>query len=688
MKSKFTTYFYFFNILIISFIFSNFNLVAQNSSIQNNSKTEEKFPVNIYLIGAANYIQHTTQIPLIYNSLDCGNYLNGTSSSYYIAMGAGYDIFDKLLTFDSRIYLEAIPIELEANTDNFEVYDSQKDEYVKLQLQHNYKANINYLGFDFGLTSQPLDFLPIFIRIGYDFASPLGSATFTNSQTIQSPNGILFPNQRRTQILEEGDLTNLNTSNGLNFALQTRFDWLSNLQIGAEISYRKGLNSLLNNADWNTDIYRFGVMVNLDNGVEKDTTQNNLAQNTNEKDTIPIEIPKPQKPITPIKSQNLSDLRAENVSILETFVTQTYPILPYIFFDSASANLRKVYDKKYENSYQFDEKTLPQDNLEIYYYILDILGSRMTKNNAKLTITGLADINEFNIEAERENLGKQRAEIIAKYLINKWGIDKNRLIIDTKDKSKINSNNRDIAIENRRIELNSTDEKLFEPIIHSRFIEYTSNKKEQNVSFKAKNEINSIKLFVKSDNQINEVDKSFYKLNKSGNNYNLTLNNSQNYLKTYSNIKDLYQEKELLVITEDKYNQIDTINTGFTVFKDKNNFELGRLNLIVFDFNSSEISTINKNMLKNFTRYAIKEDSKTKIIGSTDLVGELNYNFKLSQDRADAVADLLRGYLPAYRYDEVKGIGPTDIRYDNSIPEGRFYCRTVLIEVKTPTKVE
>ena len=41
------------------------------------------------------------------------------------------DIFDKLLTFDSRIYLEAIPIELEANTDNFEVYDSQKDEYVK-----------------------------------------------------------------------------------------------------------------------------------------------------------------------------------------------------------------------------------------------------------------------------------------------------------------------------------------------------------------------------------------------------------------------------------------------------------------------------------------------------------------------------------------------------------------------------
>jgi outer membrane protein OmpA-like peptidoglycan-associated protein len=70
------------------------------------------------------------------------------------------------------------------------------------------------------------------------------------------------------------------------------------------------------------------------------------------------------------------------------------------------------------------------------------------------------------------------------------------------------------------------------------------------------------------------------------------------------------------------------------------------------------------------------------------LVGELNYNFKLSQDIADEVADLLRGYLPAYRYDEVKGIGPTDIKYDNSIPEGRFYCRTVLIEVKTPIKVE
>ena len=61
--------------------------------------------------------------------------------------------------------------------------------------------------------------------------------------------------------------------------------------------------------------------------------------------------------------------------------------------------------------------------------------------------------------------------------------------------------------------------------------------------------------------------------------------------------------------------------------------------------------------------------------------GDANYNKKLSLDRADATKKAL-GINNAI----TNGIGNEELLYNNDLPEGRFYCRTVNIIVKTLIK--
>ena len=60
-------------------------------------------------------------------------------------------------------------------------------------------------------------------------------------------------------------------------------------------------------------------------------------------------------------------------------------------------------------------------------------------------------------------------------------------------------------------------------------------------------------------------------------------------------------------------------------------------------------------------------------------MGDELYNEKLSQGRANTLAKSLN--IP---FDYVKGLGESILLYNNDLPEGRFYCRTVEVIVETP----
>jgi outer membrane protein OmpA-like peptidoglycan-associated protein len=62
-------------------------------------------------------------------------------------------------------------------------------------------------------------------------------------------------------------------------------------------------------------------------------------------------------------------------------------------------------------------------------------------------------------------------------------------------------------------------------------------------------------------------------------------------------------------------------------------------------------------------------------------MGDEDINKVISERRAKSVANRLR-----LRDAIIKGVGEENLLYNNRLPEGRFYCRTVQITVETPVK--
>ncbi|MBC8144753.1 MAG: OmpA family protein [bacterium] len=89
-------------------------------------------------------------------------------------------------------------------------------------------------------------------------------------------------------------------------------------------------------------------------------------------------------------------------------------------------------------------------------------------------------------------------------------------------------------------------------------------------------------------------------------------------------------------------------------------------------------------MVSSFVAGSIATSSTASITGSTDRLGEVAHNTQLSQARAEAVRDLIVAERPGAQITRVEGIGPSKLPYNNDLAEGRYYCRTVAVEVLTP----
>jgi outer membrane protein OmpA-like peptidoglycan-associated protein len=85
-------------------------------------------------------------------------------------------------------------------------------------------------------------------------------------------------------------------------------------------------------------------------------------------------------------------------------------------------------------------------------------------------------------------------------------------------------------------------------------------------------------------------------------------------------------------------------------------------------------------MLK-YIREHSKPTSTFVISGHADRSGGADYNMLLSTKRAEYTAKALN--LPATT---AKGYGKEQELYDNNLPEGRMYNRTVNIVVETPVE--
>ncbi len=100
---------------------------------------------------------------------------------------------------------------------------------------------------------------------------------------------------------------------------------------------------------------------------------------------------------------------------------------------------------------------------------------------------------------------------------------------------------------------------------------------------------------------------------------------------------------------------------------------------IYFDFNKTDVKPESDPALKEITKL-LQQDPKLKIyvVGHTDNVGGLDYNMKLSQQRADAVVkELVSKYKIAPERLKAGGVGPLAPVTSNDTEEGKAKNRRV-----------
>lgn len=399
---------------------------------------------------------------------------------------------------------------------------------------------------------------------------------------------------------------------------------------------------------------------------------------------IPLDIP---EPVLTAKVEHIGlidniEVNTEKIVIEEFLSRQMRPILPFVFFADSSAKIEDKYIQyTAANINEFKEdKLLGLNNIETYYQTLNILGKRLhDKPDAKITISGY--IAGKGAEKNKINIAKQRAEAVKDYLVQVWGVEELRIKTKSAKKPPVASNEATIqgVEENRRVEITSDDLSLLSPLDINdtlrtvnpsalRFkTDITSEKSLNNWSLKLKandEELREVKGLNMPQKDIDVfIEEYVNKLRFAPNaSYTLTVTNSDN--KTFATMEKQIPVEVVSVARKRETATKDTIKNVY--------------NLILFEFNKSNLDPINKR-ITDVIKSEIPDNAIVSIIGYSDMMGDEKHNQKLSEARAKSTSNAIKA--PNM---QAKGVGEYELLFNNDLPEGRFLCRTVVVEVKIP----
>lgn len=385
--------------------------------------------------------------------------------------------------------------------------------------------------------------------------------------------------------------------------------------------------------------------------------------------------------------------------IEEVLVREIYPLLTYVFFDSASAEIPKRY-KLFTSPSQtqgFSDTTIPGGTLQKYYHMLNIIGYRMkTFPGTKITLGGYDS--EEPASGENKAVATQRAQVVYDYLTRIWQIDPSRIrMLNHGGYPPQRSNPRDPLgnVENRRAEIESDDWEIKRPILISEVRRFHSPDAMQ---FQMKNGISDAL-----------VDRREIRIRREGGNWHTMkdIGTTDPASPEYNWYKDGNEEEaiiaseetpyvaQMIVFSEDgrecRSNEVE-IPVIIITNEEKRRERLvdrtvDRYSLVLFEFDSDKAGPLNERILKTYVYNDIRKGAQIKVTGYTDVVGQEDRNLRLSQQRAATVdrgikSNVSRSLIASLN---TEGVGETQPLFSNDLPEGRFYNRTVQIVIDTPT---
>jgi outer membrane protein OmpA-like peptidoglycan-associated protein/Mg-chelatase subunit ChlD len=376
----------------------------------------------------------------------------------------------------------------------------------------------------------------------------------------------------------------------------------------------------------------------------------------------------------------------DTLVVEDQVVRQRFPLLGYLFFEPGSAAIPSRYAllaNKAETD-AFEENRVPGNALDHYYNILNIIGYRMRINpTAEILITGCSDGDVA--DAAVPGIGRKRAEAVRDYLQTVWGIDPQRLLPNGRVHPEIASTNtlEEGKAENRRVEIASLNLNILAPVAFEAH-EVTARPAETvfKMEVSAANGLRSWRLPLYAGPVL------FHELHGTTAGFvdqQWNWKNAANQLPRSTLRYEVIVEDSLDVKTTVAGASIPVryLTTEQKQIEHLPEMDVERISLILFEFGKSDMGAANERILRDIPDH-VEQRSSVRVLGYTDVIGEEEGNRTLSDRRARVVADKLRLLVRSGQSIGAAGLGETSPLFDNGMPEGRFYNRTVQIVIETP----
>jgi outer membrane protein OmpA-like peptidoglycan-associated protein/Mg-chelatase subunit ChlD len=378
------------------------------------------------------------------------------------------------------------------------------------------------------------------------------------------------------------------------------------------------------------------------------------------------------------------NLEPDTVTVEEITIVDSSPLLNYVYFETSRSDIpgRYALFKTAAEAKAFDPQAL-KGTMEKYRHVLNVIGQRATERpKAKLKIVGCNS--GFGEEKGRTDLSRGRAEAVRAYLRTIWGIDPSRLEAEARGLPAAASAGSipEGRAENQRVEIYADDPAILDTV-QSTYIEALSDTE----TFRITPEIEpgtvlkrwSIEIY--GDNQRLEglpgeggLEPSYVLALKD-----VGLLNIGNY-KTVAAVLDAVDSKGQSLRARDT-STVRFVKREERLARREGYKVIEKYALILFDFDRAEIKDRNRVVVDRIgSRIREVPSATVKIVGHTDTIGKFDYNMALSKKRAETASEqILAGAIAARDRVSFEGKGSVDSLFDNGLPEGRAFNRTVTV---------
>ena len=387
----------------------------------------------------------------------------------------------------------------------------------------------------------------------------------------------------------------------------------------------------------------------------------------------------------------------------ERTVSETFPLRNYIFFDLGSTEIPERYilinkdqakDFKEDQPGVFSPKKLSgrsEREMSVYYNLLNILGDRMYKNpSSMITLVGSSETGPVD--------GIKMAASVRNYISGVFSIDTSRIRIEGNTKPKIPSEQPGGTLEldllragDRRVSIESTSPALLMEFENGKnsFLKPVMIRATQNAP------LDSYVSFNVNGAKDNLSSWSLEVTDKKGKTQYFGPYTQENIVLSGKAILGDQPQGDYKITmkgTSKDGTSIQKYATSHIVLWTPTKDESGMRFSVLYEFNDAKAINIYEKYLTDVLTPKIPVGSKVYIHGYTDIIGNETNNYNLSVARAHDVHKIIQNSLiKAGRKDvtfAVYGFGEDSILtpFDNTLPEERFYNRTVIIDIVPPSK--